>query len=98
MKVDVVKNRKNPAAKGSYPSAHIQQSSCCGEWGHEERENMLGRAVPRSVTGISGLTLYLYSQQTGYNGCDVALYGKHTGFHPGLKTFHFHTLLLSTIE
>ena len=30
----VVKNRKNPAEKGNYPSAPIQQSVFCGEWGH----------------------------------------------------------------
>ena len=60
----------------------------------EEREDKLGHAVPRSVTGITGLTLY--SQHTGHNGCDEPC--KHTGFRPGLKAFHFHTLLLSTIE
>ena len=29
----VFKNRKNPAAKENYPSAPIQQSAYCGEWG-----------------------------------------------------------------
>ena len=87
----------NPAVKGNYPSAPIQQAAFCGQWGHlvnvmkREKEDKLGRAVAMAINGISGLTLY--SHYTGYNGCNVPLYAKHTGFHPERRNFHFHTLL-----
>ena len=68
---------------------------------YEEREDKLGRAVPRSVTGKSGLTLYMVNlQDTMGTMYIVPLYGigKHTGFRYGLKNFHSTPYYLSTIE